>query len=42
MTVCIGCRHPDKHSCKFDFMTDDKKRLEKENPVISGEKIQKI
>jgi len=42
MVVCIQCRHPDKHSCKFDFMEEGKKKLEKDNPVVSGEKIQKI
>jgi hypothetical protein len=42
MLVCIQCRYPEKHSCKFDFMEEAKKKLEKDNPVVSGEKIQKI
>jgi hypothetical protein len=42
MVVCIQCRYPDNHNCIFDFMGESKKKLEKDNPVISGEKIQKI
>jgi hypothetical protein len=42
MVVCIQCRYPDNHNCTFDFKNENKKKLEKDNPLVVGEKIQKI
>uniref|UniRef100_A0A6C0ETZ6 AN1-type domain-containing protein n=1 Tax=viral metagenome TaxID=1070528 RepID=A0A6C0ETZ6_9ZZZZ len=42
MTVCITCRHPDNHKCTFDFQEEAKQKIIKENPVISGEKLERI
>jgi len=39
---CIKCRLPELHGCPFDFYTEYQKKLAKENPVISGEKVNKI
>lgn len=40
--VCMTCRYPDKHGCSFDYTKEQQKKLEKENPVVSGEKLQKV
>lgn len=39
---CVKCRVPEIHKCTFDFHTNYKKRLEKENPIVIGEKLDKI
>lgn len=41
-SFCIKCRVPELHECTFDFYNEHKKRVEKENPVVNGEKIDKI
>lgn len=35
-------RYSDKHNCSFDYKLDGRKRLAQENPVVIGEKIQKL
>ncbi|XP_018619483.1 AN1-type zinc finger protein 6 isoform X2 [Scleropages formosus] len=35
-------RYSDVHNCTFDYKTDAAERIRKENPVVVGEKIQKI
>ncbi|XP_042199973.1 LOW QUALITY PROTEIN: AN1-type zinc finger protein 6 [Callorhinchus milii] len=35
-------RYSDKHSCPYDYKADAAERIRKENPVVVGEKIQKI
>ena len=41
-TYCLSCRYPDLHKCTFDFKKEAKKQLEKNNPVVAGEKVVKI
>ncbi|XP_056134514.1 AN1-type zinc finger protein 6 isoform X2 [Lampris incognitus] len=39
---CSIHRYSDTHSCTFDYKADAAEKIRKENPVIVGEKIQKI
>lgn len=39
---CIKHYLPEKHKCKFDYRKENKKKLEKNNPIIINEKISKI
>ena len=40
--VCLTCRYPEEHDCTFDHQADAKKKLEKENPAITGTKLDKL
>ena len=42
LVVCFNCRYPDKHNCTFDDKAEAKKLLEKNNPIIVSEKLQKV
>jgi hypothetical protein len=33
---------PEAHSCNYDFKTEQQKQLEKDNPVVIGDKMEKI
>ena len=39
---CIKCRVPELHNCTFDFRLEHQARLAKDNPVVVGEKVDKI
>jgi len=39
---CSGCRHPESHECTFDFKTEAKEQLERQNPIIKFNKINPI
>ena len=39
---CSGCRYAENHDCKFDYVNEERKILEKNNPPIKSEKITKI
>ncbi|XP_028812184.1 AN1-type zinc finger protein 6 isoform X1 [Denticeps clupeoides] len=39
---CGVHRYSDIHNCTFDYKADAAERIRKENPVVVGEKIQKI
>ncbi|XP_036399641.1 AN1-type zinc finger protein 6 [Megalops cyprinoides] len=39
---CGMHRYSDIHSCTFDYKADAAEKIRKENPVVVGEKIQKI
>nr|BAA36294.1 PEM-6 [Ciona savignyi] len=39
---CSLHRYSDQHSCDFDYKADAQAKIRKENPVIVGEKINKI
>ena len=39
---CIIHRLPENHNCTYDFETEGKKRIEKENPVVVNPKLNKI
>jgi hypothetical protein len=40
--TCLNCRYPDKHGCDYDFKKEGAKELEKNNPIVVGEKVSKI
>ena len=41
-TFCITCRFPDVHKCLFDHKAESRKLLEKNNPIVVGNKVDKI
>ncbi|KAJ6765809.1 ZINC FINGER A20 AND AN1 DOMAIN-CONTAINING STRESS-ASSOCIATED PROTEIN 3 [Salix purpurea] len=42
MVFCGKHRYPEQHGCKFDFKSLGKQQIAKANPVVKGEKLQKI
>ena len=40
--ICIACRLPEVHGCSRDFVSDGKLQLEKQNPTVVREKVDKI
>lgn len=40
--TCLDCRYPEKHDCQYNFKEQGAKTIEKNNPVVAGEKISKI
>ncbi len=40
--LCMKCRLPENHSCKFDFKKDGREQLSKQMPLIVNSKIDKI
>ena len=41
-SYCGKHRHPDEHSCHYDFKQEAKKKLAKANPVVEHPKLQQI
>ena len=41
-TVCITHRYANDHNCEFDYRSNDRKQLEKENQLITQKKIEVI
>lgn len=39
---CGKHRYPKEHQCTYDYQKDQKEKLQKENPVVTAEKIRKI
>eukprot|EP01110_Echinostelium_bisporum_P011032 TRINITY_DN46_c0_g1_i2.p1 TRINITY_DN46_c0_g1~~TRINITY_DN46_c0_g1_i2.p1 ORF type:complete len:132 (-),score=9.61 TRINITY_DN46_c0_g1_i2:117-512(-) len=39
---CSTHRYSDKHECPFDYKAMQKANLEKANPVVKGDKLQRI
>lgn len=39
-TFCV--KHLSLHDCKFDYHSENKQQLTKDNPIVKGEKIRKI
>lgn len=39
---CGMHRYSDVHSCSYNYKADAAEKIRKENPVVVGEKIQKI
>jgi len=39
---CPIHRYGDKHNCQYDYATEERNKLRKDNPVVQDEKIQKI
>ncbi|KGN46960.1 zinc finger A20 and AN1 domain-containing stress-associated protein 3 [Cucumis sativus] len=42
MVYCGSHRYPEQHGCEFDFKQMGKEQIAKANPVVKGEKLQKI
>lgn len=42
MVYCGTHRYPEQHGCEFDFKRMGKEQIAKANPVVKGEKLQKI
>ncbi|XWS52869.1 hypothetical protein CRYUN_Cryun11dG0109400 [Craigia yunnanensis] len=42
MVFCGTHRYPEQHGCTFDFKGMGKEQIAKANPVVKGEKLQKI
>lgn len=40
--VCLKCRDPQNHSCKYDFQKNNKKNLEDLNPKIQSKKLESL
>ena len=40
--LCSKCRMPEDHCCTYDFKIDQRNKLEKENPLVIGDKMDKI
>lgn len=41
-TFCGVHRYPEKHDCTFDFKSQGRDAIAKANPVVKGDKIQRI
>lgn len=39
---CAVHRYSDKHDCKFDYKEMGAQEIRRNNPVVVGEKVQKI
>lgn len=39
---CPIHRYGDKHNCQYDYATEERNKLRKDNPVVQDDKIQKI
>lgn len=42
ITFCGVHRYPEKHGCTFDFKTIGREEIARANPVVKGEKLEKI
>ena len=42
MIVCLDCRYPELHDCAFDYKEEARQLLEKNNPVVVSEKLEKV
>ena len=42
ITYCMTCKMPEVHKCTYDFKAKEKLKLEKENPVITFNKVIEI
>jgi len=40
--LCVKCRFPDIHDCKYDRISENKERIKKENPQTVPTKLDKI
>ena len=40
--LCSKCRMPEDHNCIYDFKTEQRKKLENDNPIVIGMKMEKI
>jgi len=42
MTLCITHRYPTSHECNYDYQKEQKKILEKNNPLVVNDKLNRI
>ncbi|CAJ2660171.1 unnamed protein product [Trifolium pratense] len=42
MMLCGTHRYPEQHDCEFDFKGLGREQIKKANPVVKGEKLEKI
>lgn len=42
MVVCFTCRHPEIHTCTFDYQKEAKEKLRKDNPPVIAKKVDKL
>lgn len=42
LTYCGVHRYPEKHGCVFDYKKMGREQIERQNPVVVAEKLQKI
>ncbi|KAL5056277.1 hypothetical protein RYX36_036959 [Vicia faba] len=42
LTLCGSHRYPEQHGCGFDFKGMGREQIKKANPVVKGEKLNKI
>ena len=40
--VCIEHRDADDHSCEFDYKAEERERIIKKNPILTGKKMVSI
>ena len=40
--LCEYCKMPEDHKCSFDFLKESRDKILKDNPNITGKKIDKI
>jgi hypothetical protein len=40
--LCITCRYPESHDCKYDHKKEGRILLEKNNPQVIGLKLEKL
>jgi hypothetical protein len=39
---CMKHRRPEEHNCNYDFKSEGRKKLAKDNKIVSGKKVEKI
>jgi hypothetical protein len=40
--LCSKCRLPEQHECTYDHKVEERKRLEEANPIVVGDKMERI
>jgi hypothetical protein len=40
--LCQYCKMPEDHKCTFDFINEGRTQLEKANPIVISDKLNKI
>ena len=39
---CSKCRYAEEHNCTINYMEKERKQLEKNNPLIQAEKLERL
>jgi len=39
---CAKCRYPEVHKCDYDYKSEGRKKIKDDNPIVKGEKINRI